>query len=1388
MAAQLSLSLPVDDGVLRQTKELIESFNQYLPLLGKLSSPVFKQKHWRILFRGMELVYEPVSNMSVSDLLSKNLLEHQDFIIEIWQEGKAEFDMEQVFRKLQRRWEGEEFRLANFILTEFHKDLPPDRSKRPPSGKFRQPEWGRRSRDTGTFTIIGSEDLRTLIEDCVMTLSIMTSSPYISEFRQEVENWEQLLQQLEELLYLWERFQLKWVFLNRVFYEMEVGVEKSELLCRFKLVDESYKSLIEDIAYDPLVMSIVKQRLGTEARERVRGEELRAVLKEGLGTLEEISDHLGYLFDSPRAEFPRLYFLSDGELIQLLSAHVSPPSLLPLVRKCFPSVQELQLGSHTKHPQNRARLELYSVKFYVSGVCGRLGEKLTFNTLLESSIKPVNWLCDLEQKIRGTLYCLLIDCMMERRSPKEEKELETKNKFESNDPERLKKNWWDLAARFPMQCLLVSEEVLWCKEVRECLFRKAPINKSGLKSRYAAKLRGLIWSIRKHCAGYNGTESFRVMSTLRALVLLNIKHNDILARLSDQKTELESSFEWQRLVRYYMSPKNVSDSSDPVIFSSQEQRCYIDVLGFCMPYGYEYVGPDGWLFVNTPNTERAALGLLLALSSYGCSSLIGPSRTGKSETVAHLGKAFGQQVITMHCSKETSPSIVLRMLSGAIQTGAWLVLDAVDLMTQGALGCLGQHLLDIRHSLAALLKYQQNTDKFQSSLKTQTSLEAELQRDTGEDFFSALPSPNIYGLSVSRTASAEIVRAKPFEPPTLGDITFNGRPISAKLGYGCILIMSGLVSQIPENLQAATRPISLIQPDSRAIAEVSLVALGFTHAKALANKLITLFTLAQDTGCLPHSSGTWLPVLKKIIFSARSQFYKEDQVEGIKKNGRAETKKIKLDKPIGEKELEQQKVTSMKFSENQEPGKESHKSPSSSGCSKSENLLQTMEEEQAILKAIFSFLMSSMSDPLKLAQFSELLKEIFPAYNCCFPEILKAEQHAHSALLVSAVSQELWESGLHSDQRVIGNIIDLYHALQLTRAVILVGPAGSGKTTSYRALAGALRRLAASTEEMDCKEEASNKMDGLVSGRPTWTSVDTAIIFPSSLSMEEFIGVFQSQGSWLDGALTKILKDSEKGDSVTKDFKQKPMVSKEKWVVLDGGTLAEGWLDPISTLLDTENPFLSLPSGEQVRPSRETLKIVLEVTELDGASPSVITQCGLVYHTEKDVWRTIWKAAVEVLTQEYSLDKRTKSLWSTLADELFAPTLAFLKCSSCSPVLIEGTAAKQDKTVAYGMQEVTSFNRILRAFLEQCNSEKGTGKRLRLGHIANKGNEAQSLYLDDSSTQSSQHLLAINMFVVSYIWGFGGHLHPRSSWEGQCPLLLGGAGPCLSVSYKSFYS
>lgn len=58
--------------------------------------------------------------------------------------------MEQVFRKIQRSWEGALFHLAKFIITVWEEE-------KPQMGNFRKkkPSITQQSCDSGTFTIIG---------------------------------------------------------------------------------------------------------------------------------------------------------------------------------------------------------------------------------------------------------------------------------------------------------------------------------------------------------------------------------------------------------------------------------------------------------------------------------------------------------------------------------------------------------------------------------------------------------------------------------------------------------------------------------------------------------------------------------------------------------------------------------------------------------------------------------------------------------------------------------------------------------------------------------------------------------------------------------------------------------------------------------------------------------------------------------------------------------------------------------------------------------------------------------------------------------------------------------------------------------------------------------
>lgn len=53
-------------------------------------------------------------------------------------------------------------------------------------------------------------------------------------------------------------------------------------------------------------------------------------------------------------------------------------------------------------------------------------------------------------------------------------------------------------------------------------------------------------------------------------------------------------------------------------------------------------------------------------------------------------------------------------------------------------------------------------------------------------------------------------------------------------------------SELPDNLKAMLRPVSMMVPDFTLIAEIMMFSEGFTNAKVLAKKMIAIMELSQQ--------------------------------------------------------------------------------------------------------------------------------------------------------------------------------------------------------------------------------------------------------------------------------------------------------------------------------------------------------------------------------------------------------------------------------------------------------------------------------------------------------------------------------------------------------------
>ncbi|GFH11920.1 uncharacterized protein HaLaN_07505 [Haematococcus lacustris] len=189
-------------------------------------------------------------------------------------------------------------------------------------------------KDTGTFIIGGTDEVQMVLDDQIVKIQAMNASPFVKPFKDRASSWEELLQTLQDMLDNWLQCQATWLYLEPIFSSADIVKQMPEEGDKFRTVDDMWRTMMHATHDAPAAIPIAREK------ERV------AALVECNQLLEEVQKGLAAYLEKKRLFFPRFFFLSNDEMLEILSETKDPTRVQPHLKKCFEGIANLDFDDN----------------------------------------------------------------------------------------------------------------------------------------------------------------------------------------------------------------------------------------------------------------------------------------------------------------------------------------------------------------------------------------------------------------------------------------------------------------------------------------------------------------------------------------------------------------------------------------------------------------------------------------------------------------------------------------------------------------------------------------------------------------------------------------------------------------------------------------------------------------------------------------------------------------------------------------------------------------------------------------------------------------------------------------------------------------------------------
>ncbi|CEM19434.1 unnamed protein product [Vitrella brassicaformis CCMP3155] len=597
-----------NDPVVTRLKEMIGEWRDRMPTILELGNPALRPRHWEKIFKEIKMAYvSPAQSFFLKKLEENDIFSKYQFVAEVSGIASGEFALEQQLDKIRGIWADAE------LIVQPH-------------------------RESQTCFVLGDiTEIIAILEDHTVTVQTMMGSRFIAGIRAQVEEWERKLNLTSDVLDEWIQVQRAWMYLENIFSAEDIQKQLPAESAKFMQVDKFWKDLLKRVrqSYKNVIQAVSQP-------------DLLKKLQWANKTLEEVQKSLEDYLETKRAAFPRFYFLSNDELLSILSQTRNPHAVQEHLSKCFDAMHRIKFTDEPK-------------SVTVEGMKSIEGEYVPFASQVMAQGPVEGWLTKIEEQMRQGLY------------------EQSKSAWKDYPEDALNRQEWLFA--YPAQTILMVDLIYWTFDVETALnnistnkdpqametffeFMKSQISKS------VALVRSNLTKLQRKMMG--------------ALIVLDVHARDVVRTMILEKCSSVNDFEWTKQLRYY--------------WEAEIDNCTARQTNTRFLYAFEYLGNTPRLVI-TPLTDKCYMTLTGALHlNYG-GAPAGPAGTGKTETTKDLAKALAVQCVVFNCSDGLDYKMMGRFFSGLAQAGAWACFDEFNRIDVEVLSVIAQQMLKIQSAI-----------------------------------------------------------------------------------------------------------------------------------------------------------------------------------------------------------------------------------------------------------------------------------------------------------------------------------------------------------------------------------------------------------------------------------------------------------------------------------------------------------------------------------------------------------------------------------------------------------------------------------------------------------------------------------------------------------------